>query len=70
MKSMPPIEERAWITEEELAHRLGFSSKGWFSRLRKKSPRLYPPVAELLSKRPIKFMKTDVEEFESKRTRK
>lgn len=63
---LPPVKDRAWLTEGELARRLGFQSKDWFSRLRRANPEMYPPVATHLNKRPLKFLKADIEKFESR----
>lgn len=68
MDKLPPIDQRAWLTESELAARLGFQSKDWFSRLRRASPDQYPPVATHLNQKPLKFMKSDIEDFESRGT--
>lgn len=68
MSDLPPVDQRAWLTEAELAERLGFQSKDWFSRLRRAHPEKYPPVATHLNKKPLKFMKADIEDFESRGT--
>lgn len=63
MSDIPQVDQRDWLTEGELAARLGYRSKDWFSRIRRAHPEKYPPVATHLSMKPLKFMKADVESF-------
>lgn len=61
-KTIPPIEERDWITEPELAERWGMAHDTLRRRRQRGKP--LPPVAKHLSQKPFKYMKADVTAFE------
>lgn len=65
-KKLPPISERNWITEQELASRWGLSPRAVRDRRTKGAP--MPPVARFMSQKPLRYLKADVEAFEKQVT--
>lgn len=61
-RPIPPIEERDWITEPELAKRWGMAHDSLRRRRQRGQP--MPPIAKYMSQKPYKYMKADVEAFE------